>query len=68
MGIETINQQILSKLSHLEKELGEIKEHMIDVDVIITEEELKLLNRSIENERKGKLVSLRDIENVRNKV
>jgi len=41
---------------------------MIDVDVIITEEERRMLDKSIKNEKSGKLVSLEEIKNVRNKV
>lgn len=41
---------------------------MIDVDVIITEEERRMLDESVKNEKSGKLVSLEEIKNVRNKV
>jgi len=40
---------------------------MIDVDVIITEEEKRMLDNSVENEKSGSLVSLEEIKNVRNK-
>ena len=39
---------------------------MVDVDTILTAEEKKLLNESIENEKSGKLTSLETIKNVRN--
>ncbi|MEK6812624.1 MAG: hypothetical protein AABX86_00750 [Nanoarchaeota archaeon] len=51
-------QLILEKLEKIEKEVGEIKEHMIDANMI---------DASIKHEKDGKLVSLEDIENVRNK-
>ena len=40
---------------------------MINIDVILTEEEKRMLDESVENEKSGKLVSLEDINNVRNK-
>ncbi len=64
MGTE---QQILNKLEKIEREIMEIKEHTIDVDTIITEEERKLLDESIEHEKKGKQISLDELKNVRNK-
>ena len=61
-------QNIDSRLDRIEKTLRYIQENMIDVDVIITDEEKRMLDESVENERKGKLVSLEAIKNVRNKV
>ena len=60
-------QLILEKLEKIEKEVGEIKEHMVDVDTILTAEERIMIDDSIKHEKDGKLVSLEDIENVRNK-
>lgn len=68
MTTEVINQQILDKLTRLEREVGEIKEHMVDVDIILTEEERILLDNSIKHEKEDKLISFEEIENVRNKV
>jgi len=61
-------QVILEKLEKIEKELGEIREHMVDADTILTEEERRLLDASIKNEREGKLVSIGELNNVRSKV
>ena len=58
---------ILEKLEKIEKNLEVIREHMVDADTILTEEERRLLDASIKNERKGKLISLRDLDHVRNK-
>ncbi|MFC1774816.1 hypothetical protein ACFLZN_00690 [Nanoarchaeota archaeon] len=57
--------RILDKLEKIEKDLSEIKEHMVDVDTILTVEERELLDESVKNEKEGKLVSLEDIENAR---
>lgn len=50
--------ELLSKiqrdLEFVKKEIIEIKEHMVDADTILTPEEEKELNTSIENYKKGK--------------
>ena len=61
-------QLILQKLEKIEKEVGEIKEHMVDVDTILTAEERIMLDESLKHEKEGRLVSLEEIENVRNRV
>jgi hypothetical protein len=60
-------QLILEKLEKIEKEVVEIKEHMVDVDTILTAEERMMIDASVKHEKDGKLVSLEDVENVRNK-
>ncbi|HIJ98213.1 TPA: hypothetical protein H1009_03940 [archaeon] len=62
-----LEQKILKKLDKIEKEVEEIKAHMVDVDVILTEDEKKLLDESLVHEKEGSLVSLGEVENVRNK-
>ena len=61
------HQNIDTKLDRIEKTLKYIQENMIDVDVIITEEERRMLDESVKNEKSGDLVSLEEIKNVRNK-
>ena len=56
-----------NRLDRIEKTLKYIQENMVDVDVIITEEERRMLDDSVENEKSGNLVSLEEIKNVRNK-
>ena len=63
----TSEQLILEILEKIEKEVKEIREHMVDVDVILTAEERTLLNESVRNEKEGKLISLEELENVRSK-
>ncbi len=62
-----IEQQILQKLQKIETDIEEIKEHMVDVDTILSEEERILLNESLKHEKEGKLISLEELENVRDK-
>jgi len=61
------HQNISDRLDRIERALKSIQENMIDVDVIITEEERRMLDESVKNEKSGKLVSLEEIKNVRNK-
>ena len=60
-------QNIDTRLDRIEKTLKYIQENMVDVDIIITEEERKMLDDSVQNEKSGNLVSLEEIKNVRNK-
>ena len=60
-------QNIDARLDKIEKTLRHVQENMVDVDVIITEEERRMLEGSVENEKSGNLVSLEEIKNVRNK-
>lgn len=62
-----VEHKILEKLDFLSKEIEEIKERMIDVDLLLSDEERHLLNESIKNEKEDKLVSLEHLENVRRK-
>ncbi|NCN98649.1 hypothetical protein COU62_01750 [Candidatus Pacearchaeota archaeon CG10_big_fil_rev_8_21_14_0_10_35_219] len=50
-------QNIDNRLARIEKTLKFIQENMVDVDVIITEEERRMLDESVENEKSGKLIS-----------
>lgn len=62
-----MENRILERLERIEREVIEIKEHMVDVDTILTEEERKLLDQSFIHEKEGKLISLEELEHVRNK-
>ena len=61
-------QNIIDRLERIERALRYIQENMIDIDVIVTEEEKKMLDESIEHEKSGKLDSIGAIKNVRNKI
>ena len=62
-----IEQQILEKIDRIEKEVKDIREHMVDVDTILTDDERRLLDESIKHQKKDKLISLEELDNVRNK-
>jgi hypothetical protein len=59
--------KIMDELKSIKEELRFIKSHMVDADIILSTEEKKLLDKSIVNEKAGKLTSLEELENVRNK-
>jgi len=50
-------QSIDGRLDRIEKTLKFIQENMVGVDVIITEEERRMLDESVEHEKTGKLIS-----------
>lgn len=64
---ETALQTIQEELKAIRTDLEYLKEHMVDVDVILTEEERRLLDESVKHEKQGKLISLEELENARNK-
>ena len=54
-------KQVLDELKDIRKELKIIKENMPDKDMFLTAEEERLLAESYENEKKGKLISSKDL-------
>lgn len=65
MSGEKIEKKLLEELNFIKKQLGEIKEHMVDIDSLLNAEEKELVLRSFENEAKGKLVPLNRLEEIR---
>jgi len=55
-------QQIIQKLDKIEQELGEIKEHMIGVDSIMTEDDYEALVAYRKEKSAGKLISHEDVK------
>ncbi|MDD3247458.1 MAG: hypothetical protein PHF18_11515 [Methanosarcina sp.] len=62
---EKIDKKIFEDLNFIKKQLAEIKEHMVDIDVLLTAEEKELVFRSFENEAREKLVPLKKLEEMR---
>ncbi|HIH74019.1 MAG TPA: hypothetical protein HA306_01610 [Methanosarcina sp.] len=62
---EKIDKKLFEELNFIKKQLAEIKEHMVDIDVLLTAEEKELVFRSFENEARGKLVPLKRIEKMK---
>lgn len=55
-------KQVLEKLDVIKSELDYIKEHMVDVDSILTPEEEQRLEESMDDLKKGRTTSLTDFE------
>ncbi|HJH29733.1 MAG TPA: hypothetical protein C5S51_08600 [Methanosarcinaceae archaeon] len=55
-------RRIFDELVHIKAELSEIKEHMVDVDTFLTEDERHIVKESFEHENEGKLISLSDFK------
>jgi hypothetical protein len=54
--------RIFRELEYIKAELTNIKEHMVDADTILSEEERMLVKESFEHEKEGKLLSLSDFK------
>jgi len=65
MSGEKIDKKIFEELYFIKKQLGEIKEHMVDIDSLLTAEEKYLVFRSFENEFRGKIIPLKKLEEMR---
>ncbi len=55
-------KQILDELKVIRMELEYIKEHMVDVDTVLTPEEEERLNESLSDFKEGKTTSLTEFE------
>ncbi|MBU4501220.1 MAG: hypothetical protein KKA79_01410 [Nanoarchaeota archaeon] len=55
-------EQIHKDLKFLKNEVVEIKEHMIDVDSIISKDEELLLKKARAEHKKGESISLKELE------
>ncbi len=57
-----INKQVLEELKEIKKDIHFIKEHMNDIDSILTPEEEERLNESLEDLKEGRTTSLDDFD------
>jgi hypothetical protein len=62
---EKIDKKIFEEFNFIKKQLAEIKEHMVDIDMLLTAEEKELVFRSFDNEAKGRLVPLKKLEKMK---
>ncbi|MCZ7402536.1 MAG: hypothetical protein O8C61_09970 [Candidatus Methanoperedens sp.] len=54
--------RIFRDLEFIKAELISIKEHMVDADTFLSEEEKMLVKESFEHEKEGKLLSISDFK------
>jgi len=63
MTSETVSvQQMTEELKAIRADLDYIREHMVDVDTILTPEEGERIDEAIKEYKSGKAVSLEDFE------
>lgn len=62
MSKDRIEKRLFEELSFIKKQLREMKEHMVDIDSLLTAEERELVFKSFENEMQGKLVPFEKLE------
>jgi hypothetical protein len=55
-------KQVFDELQSLKKDVNFIKKHMIDVDMILTEDDKKSMKEAEEEYAKGETTSLEDIK------
>lgn len=58
MNKERIERKISDDLDLIKKQLREIKEHMVDIDCLLTAEEKELILSSVQKEERGEQVPL----------
>ncbi|MBI2145388.1 hypothetical protein HYU18_03645 [Candidatus Woesearchaeota archaeon] len=59
---EAAISELVGELRAIKKDLAYIKEHMIDVDMILTAKEEKRLEKGLEEYREGKTTRLEDFK------
>ena len=57
-----IEKEIWEELKVIRRELGYIKEHMVDVDTVLTQEEERILDESLREFEEGEATKLEDFE------
>ena len=55
-------KQVIEKLDIIKSELDYIKKNMVDADTILTHEEEKRLDESLDDFKKGRTISLENFE------
>jgi len=55
-------KKVFDELASIKAELDEIKEHMVDADTILSEEEKVIVDESFKHEKEGKLVSISEFK------
>ena len=62
--MESEVKKVLDELRTIKIDIEFIKEHMVDVDTILTPEEEKRLNLSIDEFKRGRTISLKNFRRV----
>src|SRR3989344_6806331 len=59
---QNVNKEILVRLTKLQSDMEYIKEHMVDVDTILTIEEEEALEESLKELKGGKTISHKELK------
>jgi len=60
--VQMADAQIMTELRAIREELEYIKAHMVDIDMILTKEEEKMVQDCLDEHKKGKTVRLQDLK------
>jgi hypothetical protein len=63
-----VETEVIQELKTIKRDLEYIKLHMVDIDVILTPEEDKILEEGLEEFEAGKTVSLSDLKRDRREI
>ena len=66
MGQVLQSQKLAQDIQEIKKDLQYIKEHMVDMDMILTPEEEARLQESLDEYRKGNSLTLEEFEKLHN--
>ncbi len=58
----SIPKEVIEELKMIRRDLDYIKKHMVDVDTILTIDEERRLEESLEEYKEGKTIKLEDFE------
>ena len=59
---QNVNKEILVRLTKLQSDMEYIKEHIVDVDTILTIEEEEALEESLKELKEGKTISHKELK------
>jgi hypothetical protein len=62
MAQADFEERIFKELDIIKKQLIEIRENMIDVDCVLTDEERDLVDKSYEHKKEGKLIPISEVK------
>lgn len=62
MAEADFEERVIKELDSIKRQLTDIREHMVDIDCILTDEERKIVDKSYEHQKKEKLTSLSEFK------
>lgn len=62
MAEANFEEVVIKELASIKKQLSDIRDHMVDINCILSDEERKLVDKSYEDQRTGNLTSLSEFK------